>query len=250
MTILTKAKPLRKAALRSPLPTKDQSDDDGYMMSDGEPMAESHEHQEAMNYAIFALRTRFQLQPDVYIMGNDFLHYKEGDRTAYISPDCYVVFGMTPKPPRQNFKIWEEGISPAVVFEMTSKETWRVDEGKKYLTYRDILKVSEYYRFDPKGEYLTPKLRGDFLINEEYQSVPLDANGRIFSPALGLEIGFIGTELRFYDPHTGVALLSPRETTLALEATERQLEIERKLRFQSEQEIERLRAEIAALKQG
>ena len=141
---------------------------------------------------------------------------------------------------------------------MTSKDTWRVDAEKKYVIYRDILKVSEYYRFDPKGEYLHPKLRGDFLVGNEYQPQPLDLNGWIFSPALGLEIGFIGKELRFYDPDTGAVLLSPEENYFALEierfradSAERQLEIERELaraeqtRLVEEATAERRRAETA-----
>ncbi len=77
----------------------------------------------------------------------------------------------------------------------------------------------------------------------------MDANGQIYNEALGLNIGFVENELRFYKPDTGTALLSPLETTLALEAAERRLETECELRLQSKREMERLRAELAALRQ-
>lgn len=248
MTISAETKPLRRIPVRPY--GEDGYDNDGYIMSDGKPMAESFEHQEAMVYAIFALRTHFQDRPDVYVMGNDFVHYKEGDRNRYLSPDCYVVFGVEPKPSRSNFKVWEEGKSPSVVFEMTSIGTRREDETTKYEIYKNSLKSLEYFRFDPQGEYLNPKLRGDVLTESGYQPLIPDTDGRLYSKTLGLKIGYVDMELRFYNPDTGVALLSPRETTLALEATERLLRVERELRLQLEQEMERLRAEIAALKQS
>ncbi len=269
MASITETKPLLKASLLSPLPERDQCDEEGYILSDGKPMAETREHMEAMIYAIFALRTRFLNQPDVYVMGNDFLHFRKDNRTAYLSPDCSVVFGGTPKPSRPNFKIWEEGVTPLVIFEMTSTGTRHEDERKKYEIYRDLLKVSEYYRFDSKGEYLKPRLRGDSLVEGEYRPMPLNINGRIFSPALNLEIGLIGEELRFYLPDTGLPLLSPQEEQIRADSeqvradsAERQLEIERDFasaalnrerelaraeqdRLKEEASVERKRAELA-----
>ncbi len=158
MTISTTAKPLQNASLRSSLPPKEESSKDGYRMRDGKPMAEPVQHCDTMIDAITALQACFCDQPEVYISGNDFLRFVEEDRTACLSPDCYIVFGAAPKPPRLNSKIWEEEPRPAVVFERASTETRHVDAGKKYQIYRDILKVPEYYRFDPTGSCLKPKL--------------------------------------------------------------------------------------------
>src|SRR5262250_931735 len=106
-------------------------DDEGYLVSDGLPMAEHDIHRELMLYSINALDLFFD-QPDIYVSGNNFIHYREGDRTRYVSPDCYVVFGVE-KRLRDNFKIWQEGgHRPAVVFEFTSRKTRKEDEEVKF----------------------------------------------------------------------------------------------------------------------
>ncbi len=209
MTITSAQAPVAPQVIR--FTPEEGGDEEGYLVSDGKPMAESHEHLEAMIYAQFALRTRFRQRSDVYISGNDFVHYVKGDRTRYISPDCYVVFGVESSRSRKNFKIWLEGASPAVVFEMTSPGTRREDDVQKFRLYEQVLQVAEYYRFDPFARPFDPSLRGDFLENERYRSVEPDAKGRIYSPKLDLQIGFIDEKLRFYDPNTGKALLSPEE---------------------------------------
>ena len=33
-------------------------------------------------------------RPDVYVSGNNFVYYEEGDPKKRVSPDCYVVFGV------------------------------------------------------------------------------------------------------------------------------------------------------------
>ena len=262
MTILAQTKPLRNVSLRSPLPKKDECDDDGYMMSDGKPMAESREHMDAMIYAIFALRTHLKSRPDAYVTGNDFVHYREGSRTSYLSPDCYVVFGVDPNKSRDNFKTWVENASPSVIIEFTPTKTRRTDTGKKRLIYEEVMKVQEYYLFDPKNDYLKPRLQGMELVDGHYRNFTLDENERLYSPTLDLLLGFEGKKFRCYSPHTGLPFLSPeeeqeranraefranREQTRAREA-ERRLEIEREVSASERQRAEFAEAEMAKLK--
>lgn len=65
-----------------------------YPTSDGKPMAETDKHADLMVYAKEALRLYFANRAaDVYVSGNNFVFWKEGNPRAKVSPDVYVVFG-------------------------------------------------------------------------------------------------------------------------------------------------------------
>jgi len=75
-----------------------------------------------------------------------------------VPTDVFVVLGV-PKGDRRTFKVWEEGKSPDVVFELTSDSTRREDLGLKRWLYSQ-LGVREYCLFDPLRQYWQPALRG------------------------------------------------------------------------------------------
>lgn len=134
-----------------------------------------------------------------------------------------------------------------MVIEFTSRGTYREDNEKKFRIYEQVWRTSEYFQFDPFGDYLNPPLRGYHLVNGVYAPLPLIGN-RIVSTRLGLELAWEGPNLRFFDPVKQKWLGSVYETILEAEAAERVAEAEAKARVEAEAEIERLRAEIAALK--
>ena len=68
-----------------------------YPESDGEPMAESPKHQKVMIDCTDVLRRRFRDVPDVYIAGNMFMYYEEGNPRKSISPDVFMVRGALSK---------------------------------------------------------------------------------------------------------------------------------------------------------
>lgn len=240
-----------------------------YPTGDGKPMAETVQHRDLMIYAIPALQLHFAHRPDVHISGNDFLYYEEGIPSRRISPDCYVVFGVEKTKPRPFYKVWEEnGITPAVVFEFTSKKTRREDEVKKSALYEGALHIQEYFQFDPTGDYLTPRLQGKRLQNGRYEKIALQ-NDRMYSEQLGLDLVILGQDLRFYDPLKGEWLLTiqeqtrraedaQQEATIALqrvaaesrraEAEARRAEAETRRAENAEAELARLRAELEALR--
>ena len=75
--------------------------------------------------------------------------------------------GVPKLPPRDDYLVWKEGKTPDVVIEITSKTTRREDQTKKRALYRDVLKVPEYFQFDPREEYLKPSLQGHRLVEGE-----------------------------------------------------------------------------------
>jgi Uma2 family endonuclease len=181
-----------------------------YPTSDGKPMGETDLHRQDMVDVIDTLADRFAPEADVYVTGNLLLFYEEGNRRKHISPDVFVVRGVPKLPPRDYYLLWKEGRSPDAVIEITSRTTRREDQNKKLLIYRDILKVLEYFQFDPTEDYLKPPLQGFRLVGGEYLRIE-PVEGRLPSQVLGLHLERDGSELRLYDPVLGVRLLTSRE---------------------------------------
>jgi Uma2 family endonuclease len=214
-----------------------------YPTRDGRPVGETDIHRDDHFDLVKTLQAYYADDATTYVSGNLLLFYEEGNRRKHVSPDVFVIFGV-PKRRRDNYLIWEEGRAPDLVIELTSKTTHKEDLEKKYRLYRDTLQVREYILFDPKCDYLTPPLQGYRLVAGEY--VPIEpVAGRLPSEVLGLHFERDGTELRIYNPATGLRLPTPGEAVAAAEAARRQAEA---ARDEAARELERLRRELDALR--
>lgn len=209
-----------------------------YPTSDGKPMGETDLHRQDMFDVIEILQDHFANDPMTYVSGNLLLFYEEGNRRKHVSPDAFVVRGVAKKPPRDYYLLWKEGKSPDFVIEITSKTTRREDQTKKWILYRDILKVSEYIQFDPTEDYLDPSLQGFRLVGGEFVPIAPDNAGRLPSKVLGLRLERDGQNLKFFDPATGRWRQTARE----------RLEEEVMARRQAEADAEALRREIEELR--
>lgn len=220
---------------------QNSDEEERYPSSDGKPMAETEEHRNLMVYAIGSLKAFFADRPDVYVSGNNFVYYREGEPKARVSPDCYVIFGAG-KHLRTSYRLWREnGLLPAVVFEFTSKKTRREDTTLKLPLYEQTLRVPEYFQFDPMGDYLKPRLQGVRLIDGRYAPLELVDN-RLHSQQLGLDFVWQGEMLRFFDPIRGEFLLTFQEQTDRAEAETARAD-------EAEAEVARLRAKLNALRE-
>ena len=212
-----------------------------YPTSDGKPMAETELHGDLMVYFKEALKAFGRLTGRVaYVSGNNFLFWQEGDPRKKVSPDCYVVPGVSPDP-RDSYMAWKEGGKlPSVVFEFTSRKTQREDTDTKRPLYEQTLKVPEYFQFDPTGDYLRPRLQG--LRRDEngvYQPIPF-VNDRMHSEQLGLDLIAEGETVRLFDPAHQVFLLTPQESAERAQAEAARADA-------AEAELAHLRARLAAL---
>jgi Uma2 family endonuclease len=227
-------------------------------------MAETEFHRDLMTDLIDTLKDWFAADPTAYVSGNLLLFYEEGNKRRHISPDVFVVFGVS-KRKRLNYLLWEEGHGPAVVIELTSSSTRREDTRQKLNLYRDVLRVPEYFLFDPFGDYLNPQLQGHRLVGREYRPIR-PTGGRLRSRQLGLWLEPDGQDLRFVNPQNGERLLTKTEARRAAEDARRAAEDARRAEAEARQEaeqraeaevaerqrvqaeLERLRAELAALR--
>ena len=215
-----------------------------YPDSDGRPAAESDFQREPLMYAVEALNTFFADRPEVYVSGNMFVYYRQGDPEAVVAPDVFVAF-QTPKRKRHSYRVWEEGKAPDFVLEITSNATYDKDQGAKVGIYA-LLKVREYFQFDPTRDYLQPPLQGLRLAGRGYEPLPPKTSGgalSIASEVLGLELRWLAEsgDLRFFNPATGLLLRSyaEAEAYAAEQAAARRA---------AEDEIARLRTELERLK--
>jgi Uma2 family endonuclease len=184
-----------------------------YPTSDGQPMAEKPEHQQVMIDLIEGLRDRYREAPDVWVGGNFFLCYEEGNPNAHVSPDVMVAKGVEKKEERPNYLLWEEK-PPSLIVEVTSKSTHQQDQGDKKDIYEQI-GTAELVLFDILGEYLHPRLQGYRLEGGRYRRLPLEKDGSLLSRTTGLLLKPEGKRLRLMDAVTGERILWEEELRAA-----------------------------------
>ena len=181
----------------------------GYPTSDGKPMAETDYHRELMFALIDTLKAFYRDEPRVYVSGNLLLFYEEKNKRKHVSPDVFVVPGVG-NHLRDNYLLWEENQGPRFVIELTSSSTRKEDTHKKKALYQDVLKVREYFLFDPKGDYLKPPMIGWRLVRGAYREIT-PVGGRLPSETTGLHLERDGRVLRLWNPETGRWLLTPAQ---------------------------------------
>lgn len=213
-----------------------------YPESDGEPMAETDKHRKLMMDFIFMLEGHFRYENDVYVSGNLLLYYVEGDPRKCLSPDVFVTFGVEKKE-RRTFLTWAEPNTPDFVLEVASPNTISNDLGKKKELYASVLRVKEYFIYDPLGQ-IVPSFIGYRLVDGIYREIS-HLNERIPSETLGLQLGENEGELRLYDPNRLQWLQPPQERVDAAEARTQQ---EIQARQTAEEELEKALAEIERLR--
>ena len=170
-----------------------------YPESDGEPMAETPKHQQVMIDCMDILRNHFRRFADVYIAGNMLLYYEEGNPRKSVSPDVFMVRGLSKKELR-TYKTWEQPPTLDFVLEVASPRTYARDFNEKKAIYEQILRVKEYCIYDPYHE-IDPSFVGFRLVADVYEEIAF-VEGRLPCETLGLELGERDGVLRLYNPVT------------------------------------------------
>jgi Putative restriction endonuclease len=201
-----------------------------YPSADGKPVAETYDHLYAILTTLEVIK-QYLAGQRATVLANQFLYYAQGLPKLRVAPDVMVIFDVEPGG-RDNYKIWEEGQLPKVIFEMTSPGTKSEDQITKKDLYEGI-EVQEYWLFDPRGEWIPEQLRGYQLGVEGYQLI---RDNR--SDVLQLRLEIEGKLIGFYREDNGEKLLIPDELASALEAERQRAEAERQ-----RAEAERQRAE-------
>ncbi len=220
-----------------------------YPESDGKPLGESDVHRDWMIRILKMLKYRYRGQR-VYVSCDLLVYYQEGDPTKFVVPDDFVVKDCDPGR-RRTFKIWKEGKSPDVVFEVTSRGSRRKDQVTKPHIYAR-LGVKEYFIYDPLAEYLDPPLQGFRLRGNRYAPIKPDRRGMLKCLELAVTLSLDDGDLIMHDAQTGEPLHTEADAErIAREAAEEARDAAEQARqaavantAQLQAEIDRLRAEL------
>lgn len=169
---------------------------------DGEPM-ETQRHKWQMDILIDAMDVWLEQRGEGYTNGNMFVYFilEQTRGRHFRGPDVFVAQGV-PRGERKSWVVWEQGKAPDVVIELLSVSTTAADKGEKMQVYQDLMRVPEYFWFDP----FHPEDRAGFHLSDGvYQPIDRDDQDRLVSRILGLTLvlwtgvyrGIAGTWLRW-----------------------------------------------------
>jgi Uma2 family endonuclease len=185
-----------------------------YPESDGKPF-ESDFHRDEICELIRMLGHQYWVEPDVYVSGNLFFYYVEGDPQAVVAPDIFLVKGVE-KRMRRTYKLWEEGRVPSLIIEVTFGSSQDEDLSTKKQCYEG-LGVEEYFLHDPYQDYLDPNFQGFRLVEGRYQPIAPEPDGTLRSLTTGLLLRTEGKRLRLVEGATGEPMLWGDERDALLE---------------------------------
>jgi Uma2 family endonuclease len=190
-----------------------------------EPPLESDLHLQQIILFLECLNWLWRDRTDYYASGNLTIYYSTSKIKTrdFRGPDFFVVLN-TEKRPRKSWTVWEEGgKTPNVVIEILSDSTAKQDRGAKKQLYQDVLKVFDYFWFDP----VTLEFAGFTLIGGQYQPLLPGDRGWLWSEQLQLFLGIHDRRLRFFTPD---GTLVPTPTEVALQEQQRAEQLAAKLR--------------------
>jgi hypothetical protein len=93
--------------------------------------------------------------------------------------------------------------------EILSASTANIDHTKKKELYQNTFRTPNYFWFDPESL----ELQGFRLITGQYQAIPVNENGYLWSEQLELYLGIFERKLRYFTPN-GELVLTPAEGEL------------------------------------
>ncbi len=153
---------------------------------DGEPM-ESTLHRLQMDYLCELFDVAVKADGG-YVCGNMALYYSalQAKRNDFKAPDVFVILDPVGDHPRKSWVVWEEdGRVPNVVVELLSESTEAKDRGLKMRIYERLLRVPNYYLYDP----IDFRLEGYRLVGGVYVPLIPDAHGRLYWGERNLWLG-------------------------------------------------------------
>ena len=171
-----------------PLPIRPPPRGEDLPCDDGVPL-ETERHRHQMNLLIDTLKDAWADRDDFFVGGNMFVYYSEAQarNNDFRGPDVFVVLD-TVKKERKSWVAWEEnGRLPDVIVEIVSETSEKTDRVDKLALYEKVLRVPEYFLFDP----FSFRLDGFALDARGGRYAPLAPNehGWLWSERLGLWVG-------------------------------------------------------------
>ncbi len=222
------------------------------LVYEDEDLLESPWHYAQMDLLLDGIRQAMaeRGRTDFYSGGNMFVYYSMeqaqdvvAGRPYFRGPDVFYIGGVEGHArSRKAWVSWEEGGRlPDLIVELLSPSTAKIDRTVKRDLYARVFRTREYYLFDPD----VLRLEGLRLDGDAYKPILPNAQGRLRSEVLGLELGLWTGVYKNENETTWVRLFQPDSRMIPV--TEERAEAERQ-RAEAERqraEAERQRAEAA-----
>lgn len=207
---------------------------DATQLESDEPEMESSLHYAQLALLVACLEWLWRDRSDFFIGANLTIYFSREQlkNKDFRGPDFFLVKN-TEKRPRKSWVVWEEGGKyPDLLIELLSESTACTDRNLKKKLYQERFRTPEYFWFSPD----TLEFAGYRLVNQQYQLIPENASGWLWSQSLGLYLGVQAGVLRYFTA-AGHLVLSPQE-----EAEQAQQQAQ-----QSEVRAARLAAQLRSL---
>jgi Uma2 family endonuclease len=205
----------------------------GDLYSD-EPPLETELHLQQIILLLQCLNWLWRDRNDFYVAGNLTIYYSQNQLKSedFRGPDFFVVLG-TDRKTRKSWVVWEEeGKYPNVIVEILSPKTANTDRELKKQIYQDTFRTHDYFWFDP----YTLEFAGFHLVDGEYQPLPENSEGHLWSQQLELFLGIHQRQLRFFSV-SGELVPTPEESA----------DSERQQKELAQQRADRLAAKLREL---
>jgi Uma2 family endonuclease len=225
-------------AIRTPRLSVD--DQEYYPLHEEDDVPETPPHRREVTDLDGALHAHF---PDWFVSGNVCIYWEQGNTQDYRAPDLFVVKEPLSEPVTRVYQLWKQ---PSIAFalEVGSRTTFRTDVGPKVELYEQRVKAREYCHID-----LDHGVKRLWRLGPGgYEEIEPEANGRLRSAELGLELDLEEDRLQIYTPAGERLLKYEEERRRRLEAEqEREEEARRRQEAEQAREAEaRLRQEAEA----
>ncbi len=210
---------------------------------DGEP-SESDWHVKQIHLLDEIVRQNLGDPQNYFCGGNMFIYYSTAqadavreNRAAFKGPDFFLVRGVDGRKPRPYWVAWQEdGHYPDLVMELVSRKTARKDKQENLEFYARVLRVPEYFWYDPDQD----ELRGFRLdvARGVYEPIEPNEQGWLWSAVLEAYWGtwdgeYNGRRYRWVRLYRADGSLVPTKEELVAQ--------ERQRAEQAEAELQRLR---------
>ena len=169
---------------------------DATQLESNEPEMESSLHYAQLALLVACLDWLWRDRDDYFIGANLTIYFSREQlkNRDFRGPDFFLV-NQTQKRPRRSWVVWEEGGQyPDLIIELLSVSTARTDRTLKKLLYQDRFRTPEYFLFSPD----TQEFAGYHLVNQQYQPIPPNGSGHLWSQVLGLSLGVQAGQLRYF----------------------------------------------------
>ncbi len=213
---------------------------------EGDFVIQSDAHARRCRYLADVFEARLAADPSAVVLSDVLIAWDVPGLKAH-GPDIAVILGVQERKDWGTFDVADEGVRPALIVEVTSPETARLDRVTKLRQYARA-RVPLYVIVDTARRRRQPVLRllGYQLTPDGYQSLALDEQGRLWLEPVRCWLGIQENEIVCYD-EAGQALGDYRALAAALaQETEARAEAERRAEA-AETRLRELEAELRRL---